>query len=81
MGTIVRPYPDADDKEWRRPWFWAVGNDSLLFKRGEHSWHGVRELRCPEGRMRKVFIVVVNRLTPALRMQRLFGDLPKGYSS
>ncbi len=29
--------------------------------------------------MRKVFIVVVNRLTPALRMQRLFGDLPKGY--
>ena len=37
------------------------------------------ELRCPEGHMRKVFIVVVNRLTPALRMQRLFGDLPKGY--
>lgn len=56
----------------------AVGNYSLLFKRGEHSWHGVRDLHCPEGRMRKVFIVVVNRLTTAVRVRRLFGDLPKG---
>lgn len=57
----------------------AVGNYSLLFKRGEHSWHGVQEFRCPEDRMRKVFIVVVNRLTPAVRVRRLFGDLPRGY--
>ncbi len=39
----------------------ALGNRSLLFTRRGNSWHGVREIRCPEGRMRKVFIVVVNR--------------------
>ena len=36
------------------------GNHSLLFARRECSWHGVREIRCPEGRYRKVFIVVIN---------------------
>ncbi|MFQ5784342.1 MAG: hypothetical protein ACE5H8_05905 [Alphaproteobacteria bacterium] len=57
----------------------AVGNYSLLFKRGEHSWHGVRELRSPPDRLRKIFIVVVNRVTPVIRVRRLFGGLPKGY--
>lgn len=38
----------------------AIGNRSLLFARRDQSWHGVRELRCPEGNYRKVFIVVVN---------------------
>ena len=37
-----------------------LGNVSLLFKRQGNSWHGVRELRCPEGHYRKVFIVVIN---------------------
>jgi hypothetical protein len=36
------------------------GNRSLLFARREQSWHGVREIHCPEGLYRKVFIVVVN---------------------
>ena len=27
----------------------AIGNHSLLFKRGQHSWHSVTELNCPEG--------------------------------
>lgn len=36
------------------------GNRSFLFARREQSWHGVREIHCPEGRYRKVFIVVVN---------------------
>ena len=57
----------------------AVGNYSLLFKRGEHSWHGVREVRCPEDRLRKVFIVVFNRVTPLVRLRRLFCGLPKGF--
>jgi len=39
----------------------STGNRSLLFACGEHSWHGMRELRCPEGRMRRVFIAVVLR--------------------
>ncbi len=59
----------------------AIGNYSLLFARGAHSWHGVRALNCPEGRMRKIFIVVINRLTPLLRLRRLAGGLPGGLSS
>lgn len=38
----------------------SLGNSSLLFVRGESSWHGVREIRCPPDRYRKVFIVVIN---------------------
>ena len=39
----------------------ALGNHSLIFTRDGNSWHGVREIRCPEGAMRRVFIVVLNR--------------------
>ncbi len=38
----------------------ALGNRSFIFARRGNSWHGVREVHCPEGRMRQVFIVVVN---------------------
>lgn len=38
----------------------AMGNRSFLFARSGNSWHGVQEIKCPEGRYRKVFIVVVN---------------------
>ena len=38
----------------------CVGNQSTLFARRKRSWHGVRELTCPEGKYRKVFIVVIN---------------------
>lgn len=38
----------------------ALGNRSLLFARGNKSWHGVKEIHCPEGKYRKVFIVVIN---------------------
>ena len=57
----------------------AMGNYSLLFARKGNSWHGVREIQCPDDRMRKVFIVVINRFTMLDRMQRLFGKSPKGY--
>ncbi len=36
----------------------AVGNQSLFFARRGNSWHGVRPLACPEGELRRVFIVV-----------------------
>lgn len=39
----------------------CIGNVSTLFERRKRSWHGVRELTCPEGKFRKVFIVVINR--------------------
>ena len=47
----------------------ALGNRSLLFTRNVNSWHGVREIECPEDAMRKVFIVVIDdwRLMRRLR--------------
>jgi hypothetical protein len=38
----------------------SLGNVSTLLERSERGWHGVRELRCPENHMRRIFIVVVN---------------------
>jgi hypothetical protein len=38
----------------------SEGNRSAIIERSERGWHGVREITCPEGHMRKVFIVVVN---------------------
>jgi hypothetical protein len=45
----------------------TMGNRSLLFARRGNSWHGVRELTCPEGALRKVFIVVVDDWVLGLR--------------
>jgi len=42
----------------------TLGNRSLLFKRTNHAWHGVKAVQCPEGAFRKVFIVVVERVKP-----------------
>jgi hypothetical protein len=38
----------------------SIGNYSLIFERTRHSWHAVREIQCPEDRLRRVFIVVTN---------------------
>ena len=57
----------------------ALGNYSLLFARKGHSWHGVREIHCPEGYLRKVFIVVINRCTLVDRLRRIFVKSAKGY--
>lgn len=50
----------------------TLDNRSLIFARRGDSWHGVRELRCPEGRLRRVFIVTVERAswTDRLRIWR-----------
>ena len=42
----------------------TVGNRSFIFARGDHAWHGVRPLTCPEGKMRKLFAAVVERKMP-----------------
>ena len=39
----------------------CVGNYSTLFLRRDRSWHGVRELTCPDDKLSKVFIVVISR--------------------
>lgn len=59
-----------------------IGNRSVLFARRGNSWHGVRELRCPEGVYRKVFIVVVDDWILGLRrrfLKRLRGEGKGGY--
>src|SRR5690606_82298 len=65
-----RSAPAVDDFE-SAPSSDAVGNRSLLFARNGNSWHGVREIRCPPGALRKVFIVVIERATLAARLRRL----------
>jgi hypothetical protein len=57
----------------------AMGNRSLLFGRTDHAWHGVKEIRCPEGSLRKVFIVVLNRMTAKVRLRRMLGQDADGY--
>jgi hypothetical protein len=57
----------------------ALGNRSLLFTRSGHSWHGVREIRCPEGRMRKVLIAVINRYGLVERTRQALGGGPRNY--
>lgn len=57
----------------------ARGNYSLLFCRKGNSWHGVREIQCPEDHMRKVFIVVINRFTLLDRARKIFGKTAKEY--
>ena len=50
-----------------------LGNHSLLFQRQGNSWHGVREIRCPQGQYRKIFIVVINdRLRRMVQRARSF---------
>jgi len=56
-----------------------LGNRSFMFKRTEHSWHGVDTIVCPPGHMRKVFIVVINRVSLQVLWRRVRGKDPDGY--
>ena len=38
----------------------SVGNYSSLMLRTDHAWHAVHPIECPEDRLRRIFIVVVN---------------------
>lgn len=52
----------------------AIGNRSFIFQRTPHSWHGVKAIDCPEGYLRKVFIVVIRRARPVKALRNyLFG--------
>lgn len=57
----------------------AIGNSSLLFMRRERSWHGVKEIRCPPDRLRKVFIVVIEDWGLEARVRSLFREKRHGY--
>lgn len=55
------------------------GNGSLLFERTPHSWHGVRPLQCPEGKLRRLFIVTVNVPSFQVWWRRVRGKDPDGF--
>ncbi len=64
--------PDFEDFDGAVPATF-LDNMSFIFRRTTHSWHGVKEIHCPEGAMRKLFIVVVDgwRLDEQLRSRLL----------
>lgn len=51
----------------------ALDNWSFIFTRRGNSWHGVKEITCPEGQFRKVFIVVLDKPGLSRRVARAFG--------
>lgn len=52
----------------------SIGNQSTLIRRTDHAWHAVRPISCPEDRLRRVFIVVMNPDTLYWRIRdRLVG--------
>ncbi len=55
------------------------GNGSLLFQRTPHSWHGVRPLQCPEGSLRRLFIITVNVPSFQVWWRRVRGKDPDGF--
>ena len=36
----------------------SIGNYSFMFERTDRAWHAVREIKCPDDRIRRVFILV-----------------------
>jgi hypothetical protein len=55
------------------------GNNSLLFQRTPHSWHGVRPLNCPPGKMRRMFKVTVNKMNFQVWWRKVRGKDADGY--
>jgi hypothetical protein len=55
------------------------GNGSLLFQRTPHSWHGVRPLQCPQGKLRRLFIVTINVPSFQVWWRRVRGKDPDGF--
>src|SRR5262245_7668844 len=55
------------------------GNNSLLFQRTQHSWHGVLPLSCPPGVMRRLFKVTVNAMNFQVWWRKIRGKDPDGF--
>ena len=68
----VRSAPKFEDfdREISAP---SMGNRSLFFARNDHSWHGVKELNCPEDKLRKVFIVEIRKPDPIMALRTRLG--------
>ncbi len=55
------------------------GNGSLFFERTPHSWHGVRPLQCPPGKLRKLFLITINVPSFQVWWRRVRGKDPDGF--
>jgi hypothetical protein len=56
-----------------------AGNGSLLFQRTPHSWHGMKPLKCPPGKLRKIFSVTLNIPTLQVWWRKMRGKDPDGF--
>lgn len=56
----------------------SVDNNSFIFARTNNSWHGVKELVCPHGEIRKIFVVVIDKSSPLQKIKNFFLK-KKGY--
>ena len=54
------------------------GKGSLIFQRTHDSWHGVRPLQCPQGKLRKLFLITVNIPSFQVWWRRVRGKDPDG---
>ena len=61
FDTESSPWFDDFDEEFPAE---TMNNRSLIFSRKGNSWHGMRDIHCPEGVFRKVFIVVFHDVRP-----------------
>ena len=50
----------------------SIGNYSLLFARTPSSWHGVKEISCPDGSYRKLFMVAIKKFSPVEQLTSLW---------
>jgi hypothetical protein len=53
----------------------GMNNRSLLFSRSSKSWHGVRTIDCPDGYLRKIFLVAIKRVGTREKLSRYLNSL------
>ena len=75
LSTGSNPGFEEFDQAWPAE---TLDNRSLIFGRRGNSWHGVRELVCPEGASRKVFIIVFEDTRIGRRVRKNALRLLKG---
>lgn len=50
----------------------SVDNNSFIFARTSMSWHGVQEITAPEGKFRKIFVVVIDKSSLYKKIKNIF---------
>jgi hypothetical protein len=69
---------DDFDQEWGAE---TMDNRSIIFGRKGNSWHGVKAINAPEGKLRKVFILVYEDAHPLKLLRKRLKRLLLGQST